>query len=336
LRAFTSVSDRLLPDPERHFAPLAANALGIPIDFFSGDDFSPFDRGTFPAMPEPIHNPFASLQHAQLAAVALRTRVAFTGNGGDPAFSSSLSAHFAGLFRRRRFGRILRDLAHYFSAEGRFSRLYPATRFRILSGRIRQPDLFPSWLNPEFAARLDLPARWEEVKRPVAPPLRAPRPTAYENLRSVIWAQMFETLDPGVTRLPLEFRHPFFDLRVLSFLLRLPALPWCSDKELLRLSLRGVLPDAIRLRPKTPLVADPLVVALRHDASRWTSRLIPSGPLEPFVQVDRVPEVADEIDSNRAWMHLRPLSLQGWLQHVHDAPLETPTAQPRAAAFRAG
>jgi len=337
LRALTVVYERV-SDPERRYAPLAASALGIPLDFLPGDDFGPYQSTDSPPppAPEPVHDPFSSFSHAQLAAVASRARVAFTGNGGDPAFSSSLSVHFAGLARRRRFGRILRDLAQFVSAEGRLSRLYPRTRFGILSRRVHPPDFFPPWLDEKFATRLHLRARWAEINRPGPPPRRAPRPSAFESFRSVQWAQMFELFDAGVTRLPLEFRHPFFDLRVVSFLLRLPALPWCSDKELLRLALRGVLPEEIRLRPKTPLVADPLVEALRHDSSQWTSRLLRSGPLAPFVQVERVPEVAGETDSNRAWMHLRPLSLQRWLQQVGNATSEAPAAVPRAAASGAG
>ncbi len=337
LRALTVVYERV-SDPERRYAPLAASALGIPLDFLPGDDFGPYQSADPPPppAPEPVHDPFSSFSHAQLTAVAARARVAFTGNGGDPAFSSSLSAHFAGLARRRRFGRILRDLAQFMSAEGRLSRLYPRTRMRILARRVHPPDLFPPWLNEEFASRLHLRARWTEINRPGPLPRRAPRPSAFESFRSVQWAQMFELFDAGVTRLPLEFRHPFFDLRMISFLLRLPALPWCSDKELLRLALRGVLPEEVRLRPKTPLVADPLVVALRHDSSQWTSRLLRSGPLAPFVRVEQVPEVAGETDSNRAWMHLRPLSLQRWLQQVGNASREAHASPPRAAAFRAG
>jgi len=337
LQAITAVYNRL-PDPERHFAPIAASALGLPMDFFPGDDFGPYDRRhpPFPQPPEPIHDPFASFFCEQVNAVSSHACVALTGNGGDPAFSSSLSAHFGALARRRQFARMLRDLGQFFTAEGRWKRLYPRTRMRILSRRVHAPDLYPPWLDEEFAARLDLRGRWAELSRAGPPPRRAPRPSAFEAFRSVQWAQMFESQDPGATRVPLEFRHPFFDRRVVAFLLRLPALPWCSDKELLRQALRGVLPEEIRLRPKTPLVADPLVEALRNDSSQWSSRLLRNGPLAPYVRVERVPEVAGETDSNRAWMHLRPLSLQHWLQQAGSASCETPALPARVAAFGAG
>ena len=328
LRGFTASCAPLIPDEEGRYAAIAARALGIPLEILPGDGYAPFDQQRQMELrtPEPFTDPFAPFTRDLNIATAAYARVTLTGQGGDPAFSSSLSSHFRGLIRQRRFSRILRDLGRFFSTEGRFSRLYVRTRLRVLSGKVHSPNLYPAWLNPEFAARLGLRARWEEVNRPTPAPQRAPRPSAYETLHAIFWPQMFESFDPGFTRLPLEFRHPFFDLRVLRLVLRLPALPWCSDKELLRQSLRGVLPDEIRLRRKTPLVADPVLAALRNDTTHWTSRLVRGGPLEPFVLVDGVPEVAGESDSNRAWLHLRPLSLQGWLQHVQAARLDPPAS----------
>ena len=72
-----------------------------------------------------------------------------------------------------------------------------------------------------------------------------------------------------MTLIPLEVCHPFFDLRLVDFLLALPVLPWCSDKELLREAARGILPDTVRLRRKSPLLADPLIALLQQPASAW-------------------------------------------------------------------
>ena len=82
-----------------------------------------------------------------------------------------------------------------------------------------------------------------------------------------IWPTLFEGYDPGVTRVPVEVCYPFFDLRLVDFLLALPALPWCSDKELLREAARSILPDAVRLRRKSPLLADPLIALLQRPES---------------------------------------------------------------------
>jgi len=53
-----------------------------------------------------------------------------------------------------------------------------------------------------------------------------------------------------VTRVPVEVQRPYFDLRLVRFLLRLPPVPWCADKELLRVAMQGVLPEQVRCRPK--------------------------------------------------------------------------------------
>ncbi|HLE35840.1 MAG TPA: hypothetical protein VI699_01700, partial [Candidatus Acidoferrales bacterium] len=100
--------------------------------------------------------------------------------------------------------------------------------------------------------------------------------------------------------------------------------------------LRGVLPDEIRLRRKTPLVADPVLAALSEDTTRWTSRLVRGGSLEPFIQIECVPEVAGETDGMRAWINLRPLSLQIWLQQLHEVALDSHAATWRSSVARAG
>jgi asparagine synthase (glutamine-hydrolysing) len=140
------------------------------------------------------------------------------------------------------------------------------------------------------------------------------RPVALEATLSPWWPSLFEGFDSGVTRVPIELRHPFFDLRLLSFLLALPALPWCSDKELLREASRGVLPDAVRLRRKSPLMADPLIALLQRPESDWVDSFDPCAEFSRFVQRNRIPEVHHEKSTWNAWINLRPLSLNFWLR----------------------
>ena len=145
-------------------------------------------------------------------------------------------------------------------------------------------------------------------------PNTAVRPVAYEAMVDPIWPATFEGGDPGVMRIPLELRHPFFDLRLVEFLLALPALPWCSDKELLREAARGILPDAVRLRRKSPLLADPLVALLQQPESAWVDSFEGVPELGRYVERRLVPKVFGEKDSTAAWIHLRPLSLNFWLR----------------------
>src|SRR5262249_61019986 len=117
---------------------------------------------------------------------------------------------------------------------------------------------------------------------------------AYEAMVDPSWPDMFARFDPGVTRILLEVRHPFFDLRLVSFLLGLPALPWCSDKELLREAARGILPDAVRVRRKSPLSADPLVALLQRPESAWVDSFEAVPALGRYVERRLVPIVFGE------------------------------------------
>ncbi len=79
---------------------------------------------------------------------------------------------------------------------------------------------------------------------------------------------MFEQENPGVTRCPVEVRHPFLDLRVVNFLLALPPFPLFFEKQLLREAVAGRLPESVRTRRKTPLAGSPLVDTFETIANR--------------------------------------------------------------------
>ena len=79
---------------------------------------------------------------------------------------------------------------------------------------------------------------------------------------------MFELENPGVTRCPVEVRHPFLDLRIVNFMLALPPFPLFFEKKLLREAVAGRLPESVRTRRKTPLAGSPLVEHLRQSRTR--------------------------------------------------------------------
>jgi asparagine synthase (glutamine-hydrolysing) len=315
LRAYTDVYESLIPHEERYYATLVAEALQLPIEFHTTDELgllkAPDHRDI--AWPEPLHSPSSDGGLRQLRQVATRNRVVLTGFGGDPALSCFLSVHFSQLLKRRRVGQAVSDAMQYLAAEGRFSRLYLRTRWGIWFAGKSQVPHYPVWLNPDMEKRLGLRERWECF---AGAPARngAARSSAYEAITDPAWADLFEGYDPGVTGVPVEVRHPFFDLRLLNFLLALPALPWCSDKELLRQAARGILPDAVRLRRKSPLLADPLVTLLQQKEAAWVDSFVPVPELGRYVEQKRIPKVFGERDPWTAWIHLRPLSLNFWLQ----------------------
>jgi asparagine synthase (glutamine-hydrolysing) len=316
LCAYTEVFDSLIPHEERHYAGLVAKALKIPIEFQADDVGLWKDRNHDDNhWPEPVHSPGSDGGLAQMRQIAVRNRVALTGFGADPALSCFLSVHFLSLIKKRQFGRALVGSIRYLATEGRFSRLYLPTRWRRWFASKSQAPHYPPWLNRDLQKSLGLRERWDAFGRAPTPNTGV-RPVAYEAMVDPTWAGLFEGCDSAVTRVPVEVCHPFFDLRLVDFLLALPALPWCSDKQLLREAARGVLPDEVRLRRKSPLLADPLIALLQRPESAWVDSFEGLPELGRYVDRHLIPKVFGEVDVWTAWIHLRPLSLNFWLRSM--------------------
>jgi len=317
LRAFTDVFERLIPHEERQYATLVAEALKIPIEFHAsdGDGLWNCPNGQNHTWPEPMHSPASDGGLGQLRQVAAGNRAVLTGFGGDPAFSCLLSVHFSELIKNKRMADALGDGLRYLMTKGRFSRLYFRARWNKWFGDESQIPRYPGWLNPNLESKLALRERWEKLMAASSTNGTA-RHTAYEAMVDPTWPNLFEGYDPGATGIPIEVRHPFFDLRVVSFLLALPALPWCSDKELLREVARGTLPEEVRLRRKSPLLAEPLNALLQQKESAWVDSFVCLPELDRYVERRRIPKVFGEKDIWNAWIHLRPLSLNFWLRSL--------------------
>jgi asparagine synthase (glutamine-hydrolysing) len=132
----------------------------------------------------------------------------------------------------------------------------------------------------------------------------------------VYWQDSFERGDPGVTCVPVEARYPFFDLRLVNYLLAIPPIPWFVSKDLLRASTRGILPEPIRLRPKTPLAGDPLLKRLQHRDVEWIDHFDPTPELRKYVEREAIPSIAGAEDLDQYWVNMRPLSLNYWLKNL--------------------
>ena len=123
--------------------------------------------------------------------------------------------------------------------------------------------------------------------------------------------------DAGVTLLPLEVRHPLIDVRMVDYLLDLPIIPWLLDKRILREAMIGILPDAVRLRPKSPLGGDPGLQLRRTDKFRAIDAFHAVPEIFSYVDRKSIPRVTEALDSNQVWINVRPFSLNQWLAHSH-------------------
>lgn len=319
LRAFTVVYDRLIPDRERYYSGLVAEALGIPINYLVADDYTLFEKVEQPLLqrPEPTNFSLLAIVVDRLKEIAAHNRVLLDGNGGDPVFYSwGAYFYFAHLLKNWQLGSAISSTVKYVVSHKRLPQPGVRSQLKRWLGIRPQLPAYPRWLNADFSAKLDLRGRWEEFYRekPLIHPIR---PEAYQQLTSLGWTYLFESCDPGVTGLPVEVRYPFFDLRLVNYLLAIPPVPWCLHKELMRVAMRGILPALVCQRPKTPMLGDPTTVLLEQSDSQWIDKFEATPMLAKYVDQNAIPLVSGtQQNANEVWINLQPLNLNQWLQDL--------------------
>ena len=290
LQACTVVYDQLIPDQERYYSTAAANHLGIPITHVNADRYSLFDEQVRGDMdqPEPfLLSPLTAQFSTLLRLCAAHGRVALTGWDGDA-----------------------------FMNEPQRSRFPIRGKLRGMLGKPTDKHRLPEWIDESFANRNKLRERWEDIfhaQRRKDAKAEKVRPAAMRALNSKMWAALFEGYDPGATKLNLEVRHPLIDVRLVEYLLAIPAVPWCVNKHILRLAMKDKLPEAVVNRPKTALAGDPALQFVRHASVRWLDSFEVNPQLRDFVNLDLRRSIADEQTPDGLWASLRVFALNYWL-----------------------
>ena len=251
LKAFTYVYDRLIPDEERRYATLVASYLHIPIHFAAIDEdklFDGWDREGF-SFPEPmIGAPLWNNEDCiRKAALDDGVHVFYSGLGPDAMLSEP--TRYGVLLRHGHFGHFVGQIGG-FLMRYRQRPLAAARRcWQRMWGTIpeRRADVEAlALLAPSIAERIDIPKRWWQF--PEQPQRHPWRPSTYSQLTNHYWTLGFQQNDAANWRAPIEFRYPYFDIRLVRYLLRVPVLPWFSNKALLREAMRGKLPEIVRKR----------------------------------------------------------------------------------------
>lgn len=320
LHAYT-VDSQAYKDQEGFYASLAAQHLRISIEMLSADSCLPYQavNASGQRTPEPIHDPFLALSNLQYLRVSARARVAFTGYGGDDVLTGQAWPYLVYLAKRSRFGAIGKAFGGYLLRYRRIPSLRGGFRARLRRwmGGTDPISEIPSWLQEDFLKQTHLRERWRENHFP--PKTRHPlHPIAYAGLCGESWSGMFETEDAAWTSVAVEMRAPLLDQRLLRFLLRLPPVPWCMEKRLLREAMRGVLPEEIRVRPKTPLNVEPIDHFV--ESNQWSPFPLPppSKEMRLFVDWERLNATLAEARGSKLWAGLRALSLHYWLKGVEN------------------
>ena len=235
------VEDLTRKYPEKH-NPVVGDALW---------GLKPFER-KLPPRDEPFIAPYDALIRTTMdRARESGIRVLMTGQGGDE-FLFTREDYLLDLMKGLRLRRLRRELEPV--AWGRRLRLFKSMAASLFPALV--PDLLtrrpsvPSWVNGEFARSIGLK---ELIKS--ARPARRHRSLyvqaqhQFAELRGraswVLWTNQ------AAPQHQVEMRHPFFDRRLVEFLMRVPPdqkLNRGVTKVILRAAMRDVLPESILFR----------------------------------------------------------------------------------------
>lgn len=322
VRAQTIVFDRIIPDRERQYSRIAADFMGIPIRYVVGDDYQPFDHfaSWLFGKPEPdVVRPISGVDADFTRQASEYSRVVLTGDGADPTLHTN-DGYITDYLRAGAWSEFLIGIGWCWWTSRRVPRLGIRTLLRNQFGKGAPPfrPPYPKWLNGELEQRLGLADRWEHFRDQPAANQHA-RSFARQLVQSPGWQWYFDNLDAGVTQSAMEFRHPFFDVRVATYLTAIPPLPWCQEKNMLKAAGSGLLPREVRFRPKTPLAGNPIWEHLHGcGPDWWAQHFEPVAELDRYADQNRVARTTS--DPHNLWLDLRLVGLNYWLQFGRKSP----------------
>jgi asparagine synthase (glutamine-hydrolysing) len=315
LRAYTVVYESLKEDDEGGYARQVADFLKIPIRFIRMDDVQPFDRWDDPEIrwPEPVDDPYFAGLFRQFGTVAEDCRVVFSGEGSDNLMHFQMWPYVKNMVREREWMNLAKNIPWY--AAVRPSPL-PGLRRRVRNFMrgTTETSPFPKWLAPDFARRLNLKERAREWSVLPAVQPHPILPEGHASLSLPHWGSLFEKEHSGLTRCPVEVRHPFLDLRIVNFLLALPPFPYFYDKNLLREATAGRLPEAVRTRRKTPFTGQPLIKFIEQTGGKSLNEVDWDADMNSYVDRSAMQRFQSETDAEQLEADIRPLCLNFWLQ----------------------
>ncbi|WP_254565625.1 asparagine synthase-related protein [Oscillatoria sp. HE19RPO] len=316
-RAYTIIYKQLLTDDEGDYATQVAQMAGFPIEYLVAEDYiqqAPPERPKY-LYPEPLLIPTQIAEVEINRRIAGYSRVLLAGFGGDPAFYPSPSYWYQ-LLQSGRVGHFMLDALGYIRSFRRLPRLGLRTQLRrwLKGGQQGSQDInFPDWFNPDFAERANLKARLEEILT------ATPHTDRYGMTFAPLWSNIFAWSDPGFTGFPLKVRFPFFDVRLVLYLLSVPPVPWFESKFLLREAMKGRLPDAVLRRAKTPLRGFAHYNLMQQRGIQpWMVELGATPALSAYVETESLLQklqALGELTPASYNQAIPPLQLAYWLHH---------------------
>lgn len=330
VRAFTGVYSSTLEDGEGYWAKMVADYLDIDITWLSfdlRDPLSHWEDNHWNTV-EPSDGLITNLYYLREGNVSAYSRVGLFGYGADPIMYPSKS-YLISLLKELQLARLIGDVGRYYRMRRKLPPPYLRTALRrgLSSGTERDRagiDGSSQSLTASGTASRgqDRTSAW--------------RSEAVRNASSDYWTPLLESYDPGNTGLQFEMRVPFFDLRLVNYALRLPSVPWCVQKEVLRQAMTGALPEPILDRPKQFLRGDPVESMIDGATSKtWPERLREVPAVGAYVDIDLAIKEAIAYNSQRSTSRsaydseriLRPYALAYWIKNLSSFRNHSPAGE---------
>jgi asparagine synthase (glutamine-hydrolysing) len=312
-----AASWRLPAVPAADESPWIDAAAGaLPRIAVDGSALAPLAAGVpFPLQLEsPLANPYRALKQSLWDALrAAGVDVLLSGNYGDHVYPGE-RAWLRAAWRAGRRGAALAELARRARRGAPWRDPGVRAVARALLRGEPSIDGPPGWLGPAARAAWTAPAEWPPAAASTADPARCRVLLGLE-------AALDAAHETGFSdRAGLWVLHPYRDERVVELALAIPAERFARGgvpKALTREALRGRLPDAVRLRPKSGSLVPFLHLGLRGPA-RPLARLLqaPDARWMDWLDEARVraaldAAAPDEADDLLAW---RAASLEMWFR----------------------
>ena len=325
LQAFT-MRDRLMMPEEDSYARMVAHYIGIPFNEFDAEGYLCRVPSTSPEtpLPEPNSIPARNAGNDFTKHCADRARVILTGFGGDPGlrFGELYSLEWC------KHGLLQEWLAVQQHSLRTRHRPTLGLRQGLACWRklTKQQWELPPWINADFAKQQNIVERQQKLSAETIDYI-----SRYGMANSPFWSNVFEQFDPGTTGVPAKHYYPFFDLRLVDFLVSIPPLPWLTNKNILRESMKGKLPEAIRTRKKVVFKApDSYTQAMNKAVGVWIEDLLKNTPdLSEYLDTAEILKFlqSEEIDTGKLMTVEKTLAVAYWLRTyrdigVHSAKLE--------------
>jgi asparagine synthase (glutamine-hydrolysing) len=337
LHTFSWVFDELASADEREYSRAVNQAYGLTVHETLGDDWWCFkeDPGYLPHTDEPVSGYYQQLTTGTLSkANDLGVEVLFTGHPGDNLVGGNIFA-YPNYLRRGQWIRLGRELwQHSKHSPLNVVQLFwnacvrPATPIWIKNIYRRLPmwreSRIPAWITPELSERVDLESH---VQTLLIPPdgFRLDGGARYNYifhpnvLRSVI------AHDRLADRMGIVYREPWFDIRLIEFVIAVPAELMIRDgvrKIILREALEGILPEKVRDRVGKTYPNALASLGLREKERERVERLMRDTRMAAYgwVNEEAMQKHYDRYlngEFETEWPLHQALVLEDWLRRYH-------------------